>query len=90
MEHGSDDPAFARYKLGVTMGCWGLFVFSASSAIYACKIKKKHIFFLKLLYSSLFGTMVSKQIFFKSSLFCWLFHLCTWLYGEFFFSSSCC
>jgi len=44
MEHGSDDPAFSRYKLGVTMGCWGLFVFSASSAIYACKLKKKNIF----------------------------------------------
>jgi hypothetical protein len=45
MEHGNDDPAFARYKLGVTMGCWGLFVFSASGAIYACTLKKKNIFF---------------------------------------------
>jgi hypothetical protein len=62
MEHGSDDPAFSRYKLGVTMGCWGLFVFSASSAIYARTLKKKNIFFFffELLYSSLFGTMVSK------------------------------
>jgi hypothetical protein len=46
MEHGNDDPAFSRYKLGVTMGCWGLFVFAASGAIYACTLKKKNIFFL--------------------------------------------
>jgi hypothetical protein len=90
MEHGSDDPAFARYKLGVTMGCWGLFVFAASSAIYACRLKKKNIFFFELFCSSLFGTMVSKQIFFKSALFYWLFHLCTWLHGEFFLPSRCC
>jgi hypothetical protein len=32
-----EDDAFDRYKLGVTMGCWGLFLYSASSALYACK-----------------------------------------------------
>ena len=41
MEHGSDDPAFSRYKSGVTMGCWGLFIFSASAATYACLLKQK-------------------------------------------------
>ncbi len=42
-----DDIGFANYKKGVTMGCWGLFLYSASSAVYACKFKKTHIFFLK-------------------------------------------
>jgi hypothetical protein len=32
-----DDAGFERYKTGVTMGCWGLFVYSASSAVYACE-----------------------------------------------------
>lgn len=31
---------FEEYKKGVTMGCWGLFVYSASSAAYACERKK--------------------------------------------------
>ena len=42
-----DDIGFARYKIGVTMGCWGLFLYSASSAVYACKLKKTNIFFFK-------------------------------------------
>jgi len=38
MENPDEDPdGFARYKTGVTMGCWGLFLYSASSALYACK-----------------------------------------------------
>ena len=28
---------FELYKKGVAMGCWGLFVYSASAALYACK-----------------------------------------------------
>ena len=32
--------------------------------------------------------MVSRKIFFKNTLFCWLFRLCSWLYGEFFCSSK--
>ena len=36
MEH-EEGPEFELYKKGVTMGCWGLFVYSASSAVYACK-----------------------------------------------------
>ncbi|CAF3463943.1 unnamed protein product [Rotaria sp. Silwood1] len=31
-----DPEAFDRYKYGVTMGCWGLLLYSASTAIYAC------------------------------------------------------
>ena len=38
MEPG-DDIGFDNYKKGVTMGCWGLFLYSASSALYACKLK---------------------------------------------------
>lgn len=34
---GGTDEEYAKYKIGVTMGCWGLFVYSASSAVYACK-----------------------------------------------------
>lgn len=36
LEHG-DDAGFERYKKGVTMGCWGLFLYSSSTAVYACK-----------------------------------------------------
>ncbi|CAF4901442.1 unnamed protein product, partial [Rotaria sp. Silwood1] len=52
MKHGSDDPGFFRYKLGVTMGCWGLFVFSASGAIYAFCLERwlANRFSLKALY----------------------------------------
>ncbi len=32
-----DEAAYERYKHGVAMGCWGLFLYSASSAVYACK-----------------------------------------------------
>lgn len=30
-------PEYEIYRDGVSMGCWGLFVYSASSAVYACK-----------------------------------------------------
>ena len=43
IEHGEEDPAYSRYQTGITMGCWGLFVFAASSAIYACKFKEKSL-----------------------------------------------
>jgi hypothetical protein len=89
MENGTDDPGFILYKKGVSMGCWGLFLYSASSAVYACKLKMKMMFFSELFYSSLFGTMVSRKIFFKNTLFCWLFRLCNRLYGEFFFPLYC-
>ena len=41
----TDDPAFIRYKLGVSMGCWGLLLYSASTAVYACKLKTEDTFF---------------------------------------------
>ncbi|CAF4659268.1 unnamed protein product, partial [Rotaria socialis] len=33
-EH-DDDAGFERYKKGVAMGCWGLGLYSASTAVYA-------------------------------------------------------
>ncbi|CAF0813551.1 unnamed protein product [Rotaria sordida] len=52
MEHGSDDLAVSNYKLGVKMGCWGLLVFSASSAVYAFCLERwlANRFSLKTLY----------------------------------------
>lgn len=47
IEHGHDDPAYLDYKTGITMGCWGLFVFAASSAIYACEFDKRENSFIK-------------------------------------------
>ncbi|CAF1510738.1 unnamed protein product [Adineta ricciae] len=50
-EHG-DDAGLERYKTGVTMGCWGLFLYSASSAIYAFCLERwlSEKFSLKTLY----------------------------------------
>ncbi|CAF0780901.1 unnamed protein product [Rotaria sordida] len=48
-----DDPAgFDRYKTGVTMGCWGLFLYSASTAVYAFCLERwlAEKFSLKTLY----------------------------------------
>jgi len=36
-----EGPEYDRYVEGVGMGCWGLFVYSSSSAVYACKKKNK-------------------------------------------------
>ncbi|CAF4316328.1 unnamed protein product, partial [Rotaria sp. Silwood2] len=48
----SNSDAFARYKTGVTMGCWGLFLYSASTAIYAFCLERwlAEKFSLKTLY----------------------------------------
>jgi hypothetical protein len=83
-----DDASFALYKKGVTMGCWGLFVYSASSALYACKWKKAQFSFsfFEYFYPSLFGTMVIRKVFFKNTLFSWLFCICNRLCSELFCS----
>ncbi|CAF0995507.1 unnamed protein product [Adineta steineri] len=40
MEDPNDAAGLARYRLGVTMGCWGLFLYSASSALYAFALER--------------------------------------------------
>lgn len=36
-EHAHNSTGTADFEKGVEMGCWGLFVFALSGAIYACK-----------------------------------------------------
>jgi len=37
--HDSHAPPNPEFELGVEMGCWGLFVFAVSGAVYACKFE---------------------------------------------------